>query len=184
MASIPFGTTVYWDRKLGLRLRLRSLRRNHAWTWASHALRHGLRHGSDHSHRRSIQPPPYPRLHPQRLLRPRHRLLLRLALLRSRFLSIFPSRRNPSSPLLHPHSGYSSLPLLLLALLFSTPQGPPRFRFWGESIHSTIGRFRNSVFHFWIIVFVVCYLNLQNCVDDVIGSLDFFVIDYIWFSLL
>lgn len=32
---------------------------------------------------------------------------------------------------------------------------------------------------FWIIVFVVCYLNLQNCVDDVIGSLDFFVIDYI-----
>ena len=117
-------------------------RPNHAWTWTAHALRHGLRHGSDESQRRQIQSPSYSHLHHQRLLRPRHWLLLRMAILCSRFLRIFSSRRHPSPCLLHPHSGSSSLPLLRLALLCSTPQGPSRFRLWGESFHSIGSSFR------------------------------------------
>lgn len=153
---LPVGSIDTWqnceDRKLWYRRW--SSRRNHARTWPSHALRRGLRHGSDDSQRRQIQPSPHPRLHDQRLLRPRHRLLLQLAIFCSRLLRIFNSRCDPPSLVLHSHSRSSSLPLLLLALLCSTSQGASRFRLRGESISleafvlSLIG-FLRTVFCWW-----------------------------------
>lgn len=113
-------------------------RPSHAGPWSAPHVRHGFGSGSDHSHQRQVQPAPHPDLHHQRLLRPRHRILHRVARLPLRRLRLRlrlrASRRHPPPLLLRHHSRPPSLLPLLLALKNLSPQKGSWFLPCGESL--------------------------------------------------